>query len=113
MIRLFRFFHIAWSLYKSGGAWAEDCEWGVQDAVSLRLFLSGEVGQRFKARMRNASNRMNATAVLSSDPAAEGRKAAGYMLAIEDISALSVPQIGETYEEDDFGADVPLESQAP
>jgi len=109
---MIRFLKIAWALYQGGGAWAEDCEWEASDAVSLRLFLSGESGRRLTARLRNASINMNASAVQSPDPWTAGR-AAGYMLLIEDISALSAPQVGQPDEEEAFGAGVPLESIAP
>ena len=113
MIRLIRFFKIAWALSRTGGAWAGDCEWEASDAESLRHFLSGTVGQRFTARLRNASISMNARAVLSSDPAGDGRKAAGYMLAIEEISGLAAPQVSEITEEEAYGAGIPLELIAP
>lgn len=111
MIKVVRFFQIAFALYKGGGAWAGDCEWGVQDAMSLRLFLSGESGQRLKARLTNASIQMNASAVQSPDPWGAGR-AAGYMLSINDISALASPQESDQTEEDE-GASSFLESIAP
>ena len=75
MIKIFRFLRIAWTLAKGGGAWAGDCEWGVQDAMSLHLFLAGDTGQRLKARLTNASIQMNATAVQSPEPWASGRAA--------------------------------------
>lgn len=111
-MKIIRFFKIALALYKGGGAWAGDCEWGSTEAVSLRLFLSGEVGQRLKATLSNASIKMNASAVQSPDPWASGR-AAGYMLAIEDISALAAPQVSEPTEEEAYGAGIPLDLIAP
>ena len=110
-MRLFRFLRIAFALYKGGGAWAEDSEWEDSDAISLRHFLSGVSGQRLRARLRNASIRMNAMAVLSPDPAGDGRKAAGYMLAIEDFTAMAGPQQSQ-YEEEE-GASSFLEQIAP
>lgn len=110
---MIRFLKIAWALYKGGGAWVGDHEWTATDAASLRLFLSGESGRRLTAMLRNASIKMNASAVQSSDPAGDGRRAAGYMLAIEDISALAAPQDSETDEEEAYGAGIPLEQIAP
>ena len=111
-MKLLRFFQIAWALYKGGGAWAEDCEWAASDSASLSHFLSGVSGRRLTARLRNASIRMNASAVQSPDPWASGR-AAGYMLLIEDISALAAPQTSEDPEEEAYGAGIPLENIAP
>ena len=110
---MIRFFRIAWALYRAGGAWADDSEWTAADAVWLRSCLSCESGRRLKSKLRNASMSMNARAVLSSDPAGEGRRAAGYMTCVEDISALAAPKDSETTEEDAFGAGIPLEQIAP
>ena len=112
MIKFFRFLHIAFALAKGGGAWAEDCEWTEDDAVWLRSCLSGTSGQRLMGRLRNASIKKNAAAVLSSDPAGEGGKAAGYMYCIEDISALAAPLSDEQTEEEE-GASFNLEQIAP
>lgn len=113
MIKVLRFLRIAFSLSRMGGAWAEDSEWTEADAVWLRSCLSCESGKRLRERLRNASIRMNARAVLSSDPAGEGRKASGYMVCIEDLSALAAPQVREDTEEEALGADFPLEQIAP
>lgn len=112
VIKLARFLRIAFALYRGGGAWAGDLEWESSDAVSLRLFLSGNAGQRLKARLSNASIKMNASAVQSPDPWSAGR-AAGYMLALEDLSALAAPQVSEQDEEEGHGAGIPLEQIAP
>jgi hypothetical protein len=111
-MRLFRLFRIAWELSRCGGAWHQDCIWSAEDAVRLRTFLTSDAGKKLSAVLRNASLHKNAASVMSGE-LARVNKAAGFMEAVETLSALAEPEYSETTEEGEHGAFTHLEQLAP
>lgn len=69
--------------------WTQVPDWEAGDAENLRKFLESPVGKKLALRLRNASLRHNASAVQDGQPHRCGI-AAGYMLALSDLSALSI-----------------------
>ena len=84
--------------------WTQPTDWEKEDSENLRIFLEGPVGKKLALRLRNASLRHNAGAVQDGTIHRCGI-AAGYMLCLSDLSALSIfgepePQSGTLQPED-------------
>jgi hypothetical protein len=69
--------------------WTEVPDWEKLDAENLKLFMESAAGKKLALRLRNASLRHNASAVQDTNIHHCGI-AAGYMLCLSDLSALSI-----------------------
>ena len=69
--------------------WTHVPDWEKVDAENLHLFMQSTAGKKLALRLRNASLRHNASAVQDTNIHRCGI-AAGYMLCLSDLSALSV-----------------------
>ena len=95
-----RFFRTLLLLRNTSSSWCDGADWTPDDERVLSAFLGTSTGARFRARLRNASLSLNASAVQTGDMHACGR-AFGYLTAVSDIQALSAigaPQDAETSE---------------
>jgi hypothetical protein len=97
---------------KCGGAWHQNCVWNTEDAVRLRTFLASDAGKKLSAVLRNASLHKNAASIMSGE-IARVNKAAGFMEAVETLSALAEPEYSEITEEEEHGVSSFLEHLAP
>lgn len=68
--------------------WTHVPDWEKADAENLQLFMQSAAGKKLALRLRNASLRHNASAVQDTNIHHCGI-AAGYMLCLSDLSALS------------------------
>jgi hypothetical protein len=68
--------------------WAQVPDWESEDAKNLKQFMQSPAGKKLALRLRNASLRHNASAVQDTNIHHCGI-AAGYMLCLSDLSALS------------------------
>ena len=99
--------------------WTHVPDWEKVDAENLKLFMQSAAGKKLALRLRNASLRHNASAVQDQSIHRCGI-AAGYMLCLSDLSALSIygesePQsdILQTEERAQEGEDAFLERLSP
>lgn len=69
--------------------WTHVPDWEKVDAENLKLFMESTAGKKLALRLRNASLRHNASAVQDTNIHRCGI-AAGYMLCLSDLSALSI-----------------------
>lgn len=69
--------------------WTEVPDWEKVDAENLKAFMQSAAGKKLALRLRNASLRHNSSAVQDTNIHHCGI-AAGYMLCLSDLSALSI-----------------------
>lgn len=68
--------------------WTQVPDWEKEEAENLKAFMETTVGKKLALRLRNASLRHNSSAVQDGNIHRCG-VAAGYMLCLSDLSALS------------------------